>query len=348
MLSALFRRTPADAPPAAPATVSALPEGPPVLDAQGAPDPAAWAAGHRRTLRGLVAEHGAVTVRGLGLRTPEDVEPVFHRLTDRPVTEREAFAPRDTYAEGLHSSSAWPPNQPMCMHHELSYTTPCPGLLLFACLQEPSEGGATALADSTAVLAELPTELVARFERQGWLLTRSYNGEIGATLHQSFGTDDHDAIDAYCRDHGIDRSWQADGSLHTRQHRSAVVGHPLSGRPCWFNQIAFLNEWTLAPEVREFLVAEYGSDNLPFNTRYGNGDPVSPDVVELINEAYAAHTVRRPWRTGELTLVDNIRTAHSREAYEGPRAVVVGMGDPVSLSPARSPRLAPNPGRAAA
>jgi hypothetical protein len=31
-------------------------------------------------------------------------------------------------------------------------------------------------------------------------------------------------------------------------------------------------------------------------------------------------------------LVDNIRTAHSREAYQGPREILVGMADPVRLS----------------
>jgi hypothetical protein len=31
-------------------------------------------------------------------------------------------------------------------------------------------------------------------------------------------------------------------------------------------------------------------------------------------------------------LVDNIRTAHSREAFEGPREVLVGMADPVRIS----------------
>jgi hypothetical protein len=35
-------------------------------------------------------------------------------------------------------------------------------------------------------------------------------------------------------------------------------------------------------------------------------------------------------------LVDNIRTAHSREAYEGPREILVGMAEPVRLSTASS------------
>ncbi|MEV5548474.1 TauD/TfdA family dioxygenase [Streptomyces sp. NPDC052309] len=339
MLSAVFRKHRATGPPATRHTgiAAPAPDGPPVLDAEGPPDAAAWVAGRRDLLRELLAEHGALTVRGLGLSTPADVESVLHQVAEHPVAEREAFAARHRHADGVYSSSAWPPNQPMCMHHELSYALQCPGLMMFACLEPPVEGGATAVADSAAVLQALPAELVDRFAREGWLLTRAYNDGIGATPSQSFGSDDRGAVEAYCRAHAIDWSWQPDGSLRTRQHRNAVVRHPVSGLRCWFNQIAFLNEWTMEPDVREFLVDEYGPDGLPFNTRYGNGDPVPPDVVEQINTTYEAHAVRRSWQRGDLLLVDNIRTAHSREAYRGPRNVVVAMGDPVRPHPPGPP-----------
>ena len=215
------------------------------------------------------------------------------------------------------------------MHHELSYALEFPGLLLFACIGAPAAGGATAIADSPSVLRALPAELVERFEREGWLLTRSYNGEVGASVAESFGTDDRAAVERYCRANAIEFDWQPDGGLRTRQRRSAVVRHPVTGERCWFNQVAFLNEWTLAPEVREFLVDVYGADGLPFNTRFGNGDPIGEDVVALINEVYDAHTVREPWQAGDLLLVDNVRTAHSREAFEGPREVLVGLADPI-------------------
>ena len=81
--------------------------------------------------------------------------------------------------------------------------------------------------------------------------------------------------------------------------------------------------------MREYLVDVYGADGLPFNTRFGNGDPIGEDVVQLINEVYEAHTAREPWQAGDLMLVDNIRTAHSREPYEGPREVVVAMAGPL-------------------
>ncbi|MDX3073772.1 TauD/TfdA family dioxygenase [Streptomyces sp. MI02-7b] len=308
------------------------PSAPPLLQVRPADDAAAWAAAHRDALRGVLAEHGSVLVRGLGLHDAAGTGAVFARLSGGLMTERESFAPRQSHPGGVYSSTKWPQNQPMCMHHELSYALEFPGLMMFACLQAPDEGGATAVADATAVLDALPSELVQRFEREGWLLTRSYNDEVGATVAEAFGTDDRAAVEAYCRAHAIAFEWQPDGTLRTRQRRSAVVGHPLSGRRCWFNQIAFLNEWTLDPEVREYLVDVYGPDGLPFNTRFGGGDPVGEDVVRLLNGVYEAHTVREPWQSGDLLLVDNIRTAHSREPFAGPREVLVGMADAVRLA----------------
>jgi alpha-ketoglutarate-dependent taurine dioxygenase len=303
---------------------------PPILRASG--DAPGWAAEHGDALRAALAEHGVVLVRGLDLHDAADTTEVFRRLATTLMIEKEAFARRNVYADGIYSSATWPPNQPMCMHHELSYRLEVPALLLFACLEPPTSGGATAVSDSPAVLDALPKALTERFEREGWLLARSYNDEIGATLAEAFGTEDRSAIESYCRANAIDFAWQPDGELRTRQRRSAVVPHPATGKRCFFNQIAFLNEWTIAAEIREYLVDVYGAEGLPFNTMFGNGEPLTEEIVELINAVYEAHTMREPWQAGDLMLVDNIRTAHSREAYEGSREILVGMAEPIRLS----------------
>jgi alpha-ketoglutarate-dependent taurine dioxygenase len=286
---------------------------------------------YRDGLRSIVAQYGSVRVRGLGLADAEAVGASFRGLANQLMIEREAFASRETYSEGVYSSTKWPSNQQMCMHHELSYAMEFPSLMLFACLKAPASGGATGVADSPSVLAALPADLVARLEQEGWLLVRSYNEDIGASYEESFGTDDRGAVENYCRANGIEFEWQSDGGLVTRQRRAAVVTHPVTGQRCWFNQVAFLNEWTMAPEVREYLVDVYGPDGLPFNTRFGNGDPLSEDIVATINGVYEAHTLREPWQAGDLMLVDNIRASHSREPYEGDREILVGLGDPLRL-----------------
>ena len=264
----------------------------PILLADAPGEGPRWAAAHKDALRAAVVEHGSVLVRGLELRDAAEVNAVFRQLSNGLMIEREAFASRRIYSDGVYSSATWPANQPMCMHHELSYTLEFPGLMLFACLSAPTRGGATAVSDSRAVLSALPADLVTRFERDGWMLTRSYNDEIGASVAEAFGTDDRSTVEAYCRANGIGFEWQPEGGLHTWQRRSAVVHHPVTGQRCWFNQIAFLNEWTIDPEVREYLVEMYGAEGLPFNPRFGNGDPIGEDVVELLNQVYVDNTVR--------------------------------------------------------
>ena len=55
------------------------------------------------------------------------------------------------------------------------------------------------MSDSPTVLDALPKHLTERFERDGWILTRSYNDEIGATLAEAFGTEDRVPSESYCQ-----------------------------------------------------------------------------------------------------------------------------------------------------
>src|SRR6266487_1965323 len=298
----------------------------PMLRVDATDDAPRWVAEHHDALRAAVVEHGALLVRGLRLRDVAEIEVVFRRLGTLMI-EREAFAARRRYSDGLYSASKWPANQHMCMHHELSYAVELPSLMLFACLVAPRSGGATQVADSPSVLHALPVELVERFERVGWLLIRNYNEDIGASIAEAFGADDRRAVETYCRANAIQFEWQPNGGLRTWQRRSAVVRHPRTGQRCWFNQIAFLNEWTMDSDLHEYLVDIYGEDGLPFNTRFGNGNPIGPDVIQVIDEVYEKNTACEPWQSGDLLLVDNVRTAHGREHFEGPREVVVSLAD---------------------
>ena len=298
----------------------------------GSTDAGVWSADNRMQVRHLAAENGAVLLRGFEVANSGDAAVLLASLGGELMAEREALAARAPLARGVYSSANWPPTQPMCQHHEVSYALPAPGLLMLACVTPAAEGGVTGLADAADVLDALPPTVVAGFERHGWMLTRAYSDEIGSSWAAAFGTEDRSAVERYCREHGIETSWQPDGTLRTRQRRRAVVSHPASGRRCWFNQIAFLSQWTLESDVREFLLEEFGVDGLPFNTWYGDGSPVEEDVVLTINEVYEASTRREPWQAGDVMVIDNVRTAHSREPYTGKREVVVAFAEPTDVA----------------
>lgn len=301
------------------------------LEATGDPD---WLAAHRDKIRAKAATEGWVRIRGLPITDRSGAMAAVRALTADPLDEREGFAPRTAHGAGVHSSSEWPPDQPMCMHNELSYRAEVPRQLVLACVTPPVSGGITALADTRAVLADLPADLVRRCTTAGWRLLRSYSGVVGISWPDAFGTTDREEARAYCTANGIEASWDADGTLRTVQQRPAVVRHPVTGEDCWFNQLAFLSEWTMDPDVRDFLVAQFGADGLPFTTAYGDGTALDRDTVDAINDVYEKHTVREPWQRGDVLVLDNILTAHSREPYRGAREILVGMSDPVRPSAA--------------
>ncbi|MFC5826543.1 TauD/TfdA family dioxygenase [Nonomuraea insulae] len=310
-----------------PADLELTPGKPPILPVSEPVAAAEWVGEYRALLTEVLLRHGAVLVRGLGVRDAALLGQLSAQLMESTVMDREAFARRHPLGNSVFSSLEWPPDQPMCMHHEQSYLLEVPRLLAIGCFAAPDSGGITGLADAEAVLAELPEPLVARFAETGWTLRRSFNDVVGLPWREAFGGDDREAAEKYCQANRITCDWRPDG-LRTSQTRPAVLDHPLTGRPVWCNQIAFLNEWTMDPAVREYLVMQLGADGLPFNTGYGDGEPVDAETIRTINEVYESLTLREPWQAGDLLLVDNVRMAHSREPYQGRREIGMVQGDP--------------------
>ncbi|MCX5385399.1 TauD/TfdA family dioxygenase [Streptomyces sp. NBC_00083] len=282
-------------------------------------------------VRALLAEHGAVLVRGLGLAEPADLAVAARALGVRGTTEREGFTGRQAHPDGVYSTSEWAAEDQLCMHHELSYAAVVPSIALFGCLVAPQRGGATTVADGERVLGLLPGDLVAGFERDGWELARTYY-EFGLGWAEAFGTDDRARVEEYCAANALDHTWTEEGGLRTRQRRPALLRHPVTGRRGWFNQAAFLHESALDPVVREYLESLYGPEGLPFRTTYGNGEPISTDTVATINKAYEEACWSEPWQQGDLLVLDNLRMAHGRDPYEGERRIVALFGDPVRLA----------------
>jgi alpha-ketoglutarate-dependent taurine dioxygenase len=120
--------------------------------------------------------------------------------------------------------------------------------------------------------------------------------------------------------------------LRTTQVRPAIIRHPQSGEPVWFNHAAFFHVSTLPPETARELLEQFGEEELPNNTYYGDGGAIEPSVLDHLRDLYLEAKVMFPWRRGDLLMLDNILTAHARESYAGPRRIVVALADPFTRS----------------
>ncbi|WP_326590386.1 TauD/TfdA family dioxygenase [Streptomyces brevispora] len=310
----------------------------------GMAEAAAWLVAHRPAVQAELHRSGAVLLRGL----PVVDAATFAEARDALIAERAGYkekaTPRTDFGEGVFSSTDLPAVQPIRLHNENSYTLDFPGVLLFGCVTAPETGGATTVGDMRKALALLPPDLAARFAKAGWLLERNYSDLAGMPWRKAFSSDEPTGAAEYCDAHAIGYEWLDEDTLRTRQLRSAIITHPVTGERSWFNHFAFWNARTLDEDVREVLVDTFGEDGLPFNTYLGDGTSLTDAEVDTINEVYQAVTVRETWQRGDLMLVDNILCAHGRESYTGDRKILVAMGEPVPLadcSPSTAPSTTP-------
>jgi alpha-ketoglutarate-dependent taurine dioxygenase len=255
-----------------------------------------------------------------------DITSVRKELGVSPATPRELFAPRKHLGDDVYSAPEWAADREMCHHHEQSYSLTPPGLVLLTCLSAPESGGELLLADTSRVLDHIPGSLAERFATHGWLLTRVYRPYLGLPWTTALGVDTRDAASEWLEANGVEHSWGSDGSLSTRQKRPAIRNHPATGNPCWFNDIAFFNQWAVAPAERDVLLKTFGAEGMPFNTFAGDGTPLTELEFQALLDAYDAVGERLELRPGELLVFDNMRIAHGRTPYTGQWDLAIALG----------------------
>ncbi len=269
--------------------------------------------------------YGSILFRGFPGADSAVFDAAIDALMQPSLEFAEETSPRSAAGARIFTSTDYPPAFPIQFHHEFSYRQVYPEMLAFYCIRPAAKGGATPLADSRKVLERLPDSIVARFEAEGITYTRNFTG-LGVSWTDSFGTTDKAEISAYCERHAIDHSWSGE-DLHTRQSAPAVITHPLTSERTWFNSVVNLNVLGVEPPAVREALRGLPADSIPTNTTYGSGHQVESDVIEQIRQAYADEAIRFDWQAGDLLVIDNILTAHSRDPFEGDRRILVGMGN---------------------
>lgn len=289
-----------------------------------------WATTNRDTIDGWIKRHGGVLFRGFDVPTPEAFQEAVRAVSGDLLEYKERSSPRHAVSGKVYTSTDYPPDQPIFLHNENSYQNTWPMRIFFYCHVEPGSGGETPIADTRRIFEEIDPEIRRRFLDKGWMYVRNFGDGFGLEWQTVFQTDDRSAVEAYCAQSGIEVEWKDGGRLRTRARRPAAVEHPQTGEMVWFNHATFFHVTTLDEAIREALLSEFDEQDLPTNTYYGDGSPIEPEVLETLRGLYHRHTVKFPWRKGDLLALDNMLVAHGREPFEGQRQILVGMADPMT------------------
>lgn len=288
-------------------------------------DVVAWAAANVDAVEDLLAVHGAVVLQGFKINGSAHFERLISTMYRSELLEYSNRSTPRTQVKGrIYTSTEYPADQTIPMHNENAYTSAWPSRLFFFCVEAAASGGETPVADSRRVHARLDPVLRERFERHGVRYVRNY-GCLDLAWQEVFQTEDPAEVEAFCRARGIAFEWKPDGGLRTSETCQATAVHPRTGEAVWFNQAHLFHVSSLADDVRRALADGMAEEDLPRNATYGDGSPIEADALAQIRAAFDAESVARPWRAGDVLLVDNLLAAHGRRPFTGSRKVLVGM-----------------------
>jgi alpha-ketoglutarate-dependent taurine dioxygenase len=287
----------------------------------------AWAQDQRPRIDALLRREGAVLLRGFAARSAETFERFVQGYGDRLLSYAGGNSPRVRVRGNVYTSTEYPRQQEISLHHELSYAARWPRRLFLFCARVADQGGETTIASGRRVTQRLPPQLVDRFAERGVRYVQHLHAGkgFGRSWQETFETESPEAAEALCRDQGMAFSWGPKRDLHLEHQGVGVIAHPETGERLWFNQAEQWHPSSLDPEVESMLRECLPPAELPLNAFHGDGGALDPDDLTLVREACRAEAIDVRWQTHDVILVDNLLALHGRRAFEGTRQVLVAM-----------------------
>ena len=286
-----------------------------------------WAAGNRDYLQTQLLAHGAILFRDFNVKGMDEFQLFARAISPELLGYLERAAPRTEVGSNIFTSTEYPADQYIPLHHEMSYSHNWPTKIWFYCERPAAEMGATPITDDRKIIHLIPPEIKERFMQKKVMYVRNYGEGVDMSWQEVFQTEDRAAVEEYCRKVHTEFEWRGANRLRTRQIRQAVATHPQTGDTVWFNHAHMFHVSNLQPAVREALLSEFKEDELPRNAFYGDGTSIESSVLESIRDLYLKQAVIFPWQKGDVLMVDNFLASHGREPFVGARKVLVAMAE---------------------
>lgn len=288
-------------------------------------DLVAWAGDNKEWLEAKLASHGGLIFEGFDLGV--DAFEQFMLAISGELLSDPARYDLHGPKEQVYVTTVYPSAYDIFFHNETWWQFEWPRKMFFCCQVKPGQGGATTISDCRRVLRRLDQQIVEEFS-DGLLMVRNFGRRVGLRPWQDvFGTDNKEDVESLCRRYDITWSWRPEDGLQTRHLRPVVLTHPRTGEQVWFNHAAHGHISVNTTAAEAVGVKHLGFDDLPMNTYYADGSPISDATIAKICEAYRQESVTFPWQPGNVMVIDNMLTAHGREAYQGSRNVLVGLAE---------------------
>lgn len=296
--------------------------------------------------------HGGLLFRGFKVTSADDFERIALQI-DPLLRDKNQLddGPRAHESRCVFGATAYSPLHTLPFHNEDSYLPKNPTKIMFCCLKASASGGETMIADCRRVYEDLPREIVEQFEGKTLPMRRRFSFNL---LCQNMETNDTAAIEAVCKEFGIDKiSWSDKNELTIKCCVPAVIYHDQTGEPIWFNRLLAANAWAFliqscfsayktrdlrlkaraiillpayllyfAPHLLQQLLGGKRSRIQDATQEDPNPPAISAKASYQLARAYWKNAALVTWKVGDVLVLDNRLVAHGRMPFRGERSIL--------------------------
>lgn len=285
-----------------------------------------WIARSQKQLVQLAQTHGAILLRNFcpPISTPADFDAVCKAFGLAEFEYIGGAAPRTVITGSVFTANESPADQLIPFHHEMAQSKTHPGTLFFYCMKPPPEGGQTPIVLSNLVYERIKGEFpafVAELEDKGVRYVRILpkdddpSSAIGRGWMSTFAVKRKQDAERAGRHMGMTLEWlEGDLLKTTTEVIPATKIDPRTGKAAWFNSIvaAFTGWQDQRNDARKAVVL-------------GDGSPLDADILRRCLEIMNELAVSFDWQRGDVLMVDNWVTLHSRNSFQGERVVYASL-----------------------
>jgi len=285
---------------------------------------------NRAAILEQLRKSGAVWLRGFDLMETEcGFQAMYDALGLVPCLDpihssglRKMVAPKQAVYETVNKPSL--SKHYVGMHNESTFKKSAV-FGAFVCFRPAREGGEFLVADGAEILRRLDPDVVASLCNKKIRISVTnldfpFLSRLPAPLRTSVKGLLQDLISRLVApkfDMELEMVWGADGVPHRLQAiepmQSPVNLHPITKRPLWFCNIHNHSRWLR--DRRPCTVPEVGMTEV----YHGDLSPIPSEHVEHIDKVTRECIVEIPMQKGDVVLVDNYRTLHGRNIFDGER-----------------------------
>ena len=289
-----------------------------------------WYYQHKPDIEQTLRTKGAIKFKGISIAYVETFQKIVDGISTRFMNYIDGSSPRTKLSDKVYTSTEYDKTQRITMHNELSYSAKWPNKLFFSCLLPAETGGETLLADSREILQKMNKEIVDDIRNRGITYIRNLHGGvgIGASWQKTFETDDPAKVEEYCREYAMGFEWTENETLRLKQPSKGIIRHRDTNEEVWFNQVDQFHPYQLGEKMYNAMMEIYDSpEEFPMYVSFGDGTPISEDIIKEILDTIESLTVAPAWERNELLIVDNELMSHGRNPFTGERKVLVAMSE---------------------